>query len=177
MQKLDKSQKKKFNKFKGRKKLDAVYLKRLLKYKNFKISPYTRQLFFFRRKRRFSRFISIRVTSNNVFCCLKDNIRNKTLYSCSSGKYRVKITRKKLRFGVKVVVSSFLKELKSKIKSKNLIVLLSSPIKVRKVLLTHLSDVLKRRSLIVKIKEKKCFNGCKPSKKKRKKRKGLRIFK
>lgn len=177
MQKQDRNQKKKFSRLKARKKKNLIFLKRLLKYKTYKISPYSSQLFSLRRRRRFSRIISIRVTSNNVFCSLKDNKKNKTLFSCSSGKYKIKITRKRLRFGAKIVVNSFLKEIKQKIKLKNLIVLLVSPIKIRKTLLIYLSDVLKHRSLILKIKEKKCFNGCRPSKKKRKKRKGLRIFK
>ena len=35
----------------------------------------------------------------------------------------------------------------------------------------------RQKHILINIQSKKCFNGCRPAKKKRKKQKGLRIFK
>jgi hypothetical protein len=51
------------------------------------------------------------------------------------------------------------------------------PKKIKKLVLEVISNNLKGKNLIIDVKSKKCFNGCRPPKKRRKKQKGLRIFK
>ena len=46
-----------------------------------------------------------------------------------------------------------------------------------KSIIKKLISSLKKNKLIIKSLPVKCFNGCRPKKKKRKKQKGLRIFK
>jgi hypothetical protein len=51
------------------------------------------------------------------------------------------------------------------------------PKKIKKLVLEVISNNLKAKNLIIDVKSKKCFNGCRPPKKRRKKQKCLRIFK
>jgi len=44
---------------------------------------------------KFSHRLHILITSNNIFCNFSDNLSKKTLFICNSGKYKVKITKKK----------------------------------------------------------------------------------
>jgi len=48
---------------------------------------------------------------------------------------------------------------------------------MKKPILEVISINLKDKNIILDVKGKKCFNGCRPPKKRRKKQKGLRIFK
>jgi ribosomal protein S11 len=121
--------------------------------------------------------LSVRVTPNNIFCTLTNLANNKTLSLGSSGKYAIKTSKKKLRFSSKLIIQSFLEDIKKKIKTDPLLINLISPIKIRKAILKQLSGSLKGKDLILNIEEKKCFNGCRSKKNKRKKHKGLRIFK
>ena len=127
----------------------------------------------------FSKCLNIKVTSNNIFCNFKNRLTNQTLVVGSSGKYKIKTTRKKLRYAIKLVLRSFMIEVTSKFTLKTLIIKIVAPIKIRRHIVSFLSEVLKKKTqkLIIKIAHKKCFNGCRPAKKKRKKQKGLRIFK
>ena len=122
--------------------------------------------------------VYIRIRSNNVFCTLVDLKNNITLFNTSSGKYKINTTKKKLKYNTKVIINSFFRDINSNIKSKkNIIVELISPIKTRKQIVRILKQRLKQKNLILHIKENKCFNGCRPQKKKRKKRLTFRIFK
>lgn len=156
-------------------------LKNLLRVKKFlKSKPYKEnfQRFFSPKKlKKFNRYLTIKVTSNNVFCTLVNRSLNKTLCLGTSGKYKIKTSRKRLRHTAKLILSSFFNDIKSKIISTNLIIKLTAPVKIRKQILLFLSENLRKQNLIIKVNEKKCFNGCRPAKKRRKKRKGLRIFK
>jgi len=136
---------------------------------------------FFTKKllRPFSKRLHIKVTSNNIFCNLKTRKKNKTLVFASSGKYKIKTTRKRLRYSIKLVLGAFMNELLLKFTVKRLIIKLIAPKRIKKQIIRFLATFLKDRTkkLIIKILTKKCFNGCRPAKKKRKKQKGLRIFK
>jgi ribosomal protein S11 len=121
--------------------------------------------------------LSIRVTPNNVFCTLKNILRKKTISLGSSGIYKVKTSKKTLRYSTKVILEYFLKTIKKELNSKKVIVNIIGPIRIRKAILKQLKKYFKKSSLILNIENKKCFNGCRPKKKKRKKQKGLRVFK
>jgi ribosomal protein S11 len=132
-------------------------------------------------KKHFKR-INIRITSNNVFCTLVDVLRNKTLVLGSSGKYSVKTSKKTLKFSSRVILESFFEEIKRKLKGQQIIISIVSPRKLRKKIFWFFVNKLRKeikliRKCIFNVEAKKPFNGCKVAKQKRKKRKGLRIFK
>ena len=125
----------------------------------------------------FSKHIFIRVRPNNIFCTLVDRKLNKTLYTTSSGKCNIKTSKKTLRYSSKIVAQSFFDNIKKYSKTDYFLITMSGPKKMNKPILELLSFNLKNKNIIVDVKGKKCFNGCRPSKKRRKKQKGLRIFK
>ena len=122
--------------------------------------------------------ISILIKPNNIFCTLEDLILKKTVLLYTSGRSKLHISKKTLRFNSKILIANFLIILKKYINTKSLLfIMLSGPIRIRKLILKQIASALKRHKLIIYVKAKKCFNGCRPKKKRRKKRKGLRIFK
>jgi ribosomal protein S11 len=134
-------------------------------------------------KKKFIR-LTIRVVPNNIFCTIKDNQSNKVLKSVSSGSYKINLSKKGLRYYAKLVVTSFLKDLRDiKIKfNKSLIVKVIAPVQIRRQIMGVLSSSLlgkfsSKKNAILEVESKKVFNGCRPRKKIRKKRKGLRLFK
>ncbi len=134
--------------------------------------------------------ITIRVKANNIFCTLKK--QNKTLCVGSSGIYKIHISKKILKTNIKIVISKFLLNIKKKIRFSNFFLtiicakkfkkkLLRQILKFRKkIIKKHLKKLkLKNLPLAIKINfnPKKCFNGCRASKKIRKKRRYFRITK
>lgn len=134
--------------------------------------------------------ITIRVTANNIFCTLKKH--NKTLCVGSSGIYKVHISKKILKTNIKIVISKFLLNIKKKIRFSNFFLtiicakkfkkkLLRQILKFRKKILKKQFKKIKNKNLPLAIKinfnPKRCFNGCRASKKIRKKRRYFRITK
>lgn len=144
------------------------------------------------------KILTIRIKPNNVFCTLKNLISNR-MVSGSSTKYKVKMSKKTLRYNYKIVIRSFLEETKKVLKTKFLFVCIVAPRRIRRDLLRILKKKLmfKPKSilklspnkdeeeivrkhphlLMFDFYAKKCFNGCRARKKKRKKQRGLRIYK
>ena len=62
-------------------------------------------------------------------------------------------------------------EINSKYTFKTLIINIIAPIKIRRYIVSVLGKVLKKKNkkLIIKVAHKKCFNGCRPAKIRRKK--------
>jgi len=121
--------------------------------------------------------VTIKLTPNNVFCTLKNIKTSKTLLTRSSGSYKISVSKKKLKFSNKLILQLFIRELKPFIKDNLIILQLSGPLKLRKSIIKQFAISLKSKELIIKTKELKCFNGCRPKKKKRKKQKGLKVYK
>ncbi len=113
--------------------------------------------------------LSIKITSNNVFCTFYNLKQKTTIAVGSAGKYNIKTSKKKLRYSTKSVLQSFLKSLKKKIRIKQLLLKITGPIRIRKRLLKDLGVHLKNVNLIIETKNLTCFNGCRAPKKKRKK--------
>lgn len=135
------------------------------------------------RKTKFLR-LTVRVVPNNMFCHLKDTKTNTVLRSVSSGSYNMKVSKKGIRNYSKLIANAFLKDLRDKsVKlNKPLIAKIIAPVGIRKPLLTIFKNSLfkkfnTKKRLLLEIASKKVFNGCRPRKKVRKKRKGLRLFK
>lgn len=153
-----------------------VFLRKHLRYKLYR--PFSSLPFYFRKKKK-KLFLTITIKSNNIFCNLKNFSTNRTFKFCSAGKYKIKVTRKSLRYMFKPTLELFFREIKKIIRKFFLCVIVLAPLRFRKQILKflHFKFLKMKKRCIVKIKEKKCFNGCSVKKKRRKKRKGLRIFK
>ena len=126
---------------------------------------------------RFNLRLSINISSNNIFLNLGKITHFNTIKKASSGLYGIKVTKKKLKHTVCVVLQKFLNKIKLIIHRHNLIIILTSPKFLRKKILKLFRDSFLRRNIFIKINPLKCFNGCRPKKKKRKKRARLNIFK
>lgn len=127
--------------------------------------------------------ITIKVRINNVFCTFKNLNTNKMIFGRSAGIYKLKVSKKTLKFNTLRIIKQFFNEIKrflKPIKHKQIFYLkLSSPIRIRLKIFRIFIQSTKRHSVMrfINILEKKAFNGCRPIKTKRKKGKGLRVFK
>jgi ribosomal protein S11 len=140
-------------------------------------NPSFRQIFNKNVFTKFSKRISIKIGPNNVFCTLFDNNLKKILYTTSSGKCGINTSKKVLRYSVKIVLQSFFDNIKKYLSGDHFLITIIGPKKIKKMVLETIALNLKGKNLIIDVKSKKCFNGCRPPKKRRKKQKGLRIFK
>jgi ribosomal protein S11 len=127
------------------------------------------------RKFRVNLFAVIRVTPNNIFCTLFELRSGKILYVLSAGKLKIKISKKGLKFSSKIIIQSFINRLRKYPRKHPLFVRLVGPIKIRKQILRQITPLVAMRRTVITVKENKPFNGCRPSKKKRQKRKGLKV--
>ena len=85
-----------------------------------------------------------------------------------------------MKFVLKNVIKIFYTKINTLLENDtNLIfVEITTPLKVRRILIKSLSLFKKKKkNIIINIKPKKCFNGCIPPKKVRKRKKKMRIFK
>jgi ribosomal protein S11 len=120
--------------------------------------------------------INIKVTPNNIFCNLTTNNQKKTIILLSGGILKLNISKKKLKFASKYVLQKFLKNLRN-LQKTFILINIKGPIKIKKNILKQLLHSLKGYKILIDINSNKCFNGCRPKKIKRKKRKGFRILK
>jgi hypothetical protein len=128
--------------------------------------------------------LNVNITPNNVFCNLKDTQKNLMLSNISAGSYKLNVSKKGVRHYSRQIVISFLKDLRAKniVFDKQLVTKITAPVNLRKPILDIFKNSLfkksaSRQKLIIDIPSKKVFNGCRPSKKIRKKRQGMRLFK
>ena len=154
------------------KKLGKLILK---KTKYFKRKKFRKIFKFLSRKIKYN--INIKITPNNIFCILKDNNKNKTILLISAGILHLKISKKKLKFVNKILIQNFIDKINKKLKQKTCIVKISGPKKITKFISKKLILSLIKTKLLINILNKKIFNGCRAKKARKKKRKGLRVFK
>ena len=125
--------------------------------------------------------ITIRVTPNNVFCTLKDLIQNKIIVIKSAGLVKLKVSKKTLKFANKLIVQNFIEQILPILQSKTeqkVILSIRGPIKIKKTIVKQFTLLaLKRILLVLQVLNIKCFNGCRPKKKKTKKTKKLTCIK
>lgn len=120
--------------------------------------------------------IYIKVCQNNIFCTLKNVYNNKILLNLSCGMLKLDTSKKKLNYNLKFILETFFKNANSYLKvNKNFIIQIISAKKFRKKILNLLKYKFKKKNVILRTKKNKCFNGCRPSKKKRKKRVVLKV--
>jgi hypothetical protein len=167
--------------------------------KQFRLKIYNKKLFSVRNykifiNKIFVNKIVIRVKGNNFFCTfleLKKNINSidRILQADSAGKYKLKTSKKNIKFNLPIVLFTFLKRLKKnraifvteksrrgQIFFKNIIIKIIAKLGIRREILTLLNDFVKGNKMIY-LQPKKCFNGCRAVKARRKKRLHFRIFK
>lgn len=126
--------------------------------------------------------IDVSLFSNNVFCSLKDVKLNKLLCRSSAGKYKIKVSKKSLKYASKLIITNFFKELKKRkiyFLTPLILVLVAPSNLKKKTLLTilRLLKYIKNKRIMVFIKPKKVFNGCRVKKQIRKKQKRYAIYK
>lgn len=167
--------------------------------KQFRLKLYNKNLFSFRNykvfiNKIFVNKIVIRVKGNNFFCTflkLKKNTNSidRILQADSAGKYKLKTSKKNIKFNLPIVLFTFLKRLKKnkaifvtgksrrgKIYFKNIIIKIIAKLRIRRKILKLLNDFVKGNKMFY-LQPKKCFNGCRAVKARRKKRLRFRIFK
>jgi len=140
-------------------------------------------------KKFFNNKIVVRVKSNNFFCTfLNFNINSKKeqiIQADSAGKYKLKASKKNIKFNLPIVLNTFIKKLeKNKYITRNkknqvsnvVIIKIIAKSRIRKKILRRFTNFFKGVSLYY-LQPKKCFNGCRASKSRRKKRLRFRIFK
>jgi hypothetical protein len=133
--------------------------------------------------------INIKIKQNNIFCTLRKNQKIKKI--ASAGLYKIRISKKFLKLNYKKVIKLFLKKIKKKITFNNLLLNISCSKKFRKKILRQVLKFRKKyykqfsykykkknyaELFAISFKNKKCFNGCRPKKKIRKKRRRFRVF-
>lgn len=169
-------QEKKLNFIKEKLTKKLIRLRRLYSKNTNSFNIYFKRILHFFKTRNKSKKIYIRLTQNNLFCTLTNN-KYKTLLTSSSGKYKIKTSKTKLRFSSSIILKSFLKEIIPKILDSKLLITVIAPKSLKKKIIVQLQETLRNENIFIEVSEKKTFNGCRPKKQKRKKRKGLRIFK
>jgi ribosomal protein S11 len=120
--------------------------------------------------------LTFNVTQNNIFCTLINN-KNNILFVTSSGKEKIATSKKTLKYSARNITISFLKKIKRYFRKIIFLIKIKAPLRIKINLLRILGKIIDKKYTFIYIKNNKCFNGCKPPKKKRKKRHGLRIFK
>jgi ribosomal protein S11 len=121
--------------------------------------------------------IYIKVCQNNIFCTLRNIHTNQILFTLSCGILKLDTSKKKLNYNIKFILETFLKNVNLYLRNyKNLIIQIVSIKKYRKKILGIFRSKLKNKNIILRTKKNKCFNGCRPSKKRRKKRMFLKLL-
>jgi len=126
--------------------------------------------------------ITIRMTQNNIFCYIGNIVTNKTILKLSSGNVKINITKKTLKFHSTRIIPYFFSLLRSKIIRSvinvNFIVPKSIKKKIFFLVLSKFKKLRKKKYFfkLFVFRGKKCFNGCRAPKLKRKKRHKFRIL-
>lgn len=165
---------KKFFKFRKKEKLKDTLFSR----KKFLLF-FKRKLYYYK-DFKFNKSLIIRVKANNVFCTFNNNNNDKkTIFSCAASRYKIKITAKRLKYQIARILTFFYQDIKTKIKSRYLVIKIIAPQSLRVKLYylcirlfskLKIKQKIEQRSILYYIKDYKSFNGCRVKKKRRKKR-------
>ncbi len=147
----------------------------------------TKKEIFFRTTKTWTHRIVIKVCSNNIFCTLVDTTTGQVLCAASAGQYKIKITKKRLKKQHKPFLKKFFATIWPKLGVGGLMIFITAPVRMRKKIISLLLNLRSyrfkskktggRRAIFIKVRRKKCFNGCQSANRRRKKRKGIRITK
>ncbi len=119
---------------------------------------------------------NIKITPNNIIIALTDKL-GQLKYLTSAGKLGLACSKRTLKFVVKMVLAHFFTHLKKKKIAEAIYFRITAPKHFRRRVLKSImkKEIRAGRNLLEGL-SKLPFNGCRPPKERRKKRKGLRIF-
>lgn len=122
--------------------------------------------------------ITIHVKPNNIFCTLANIYKKRVLSHYNTGMFFIKTTKKRLKQNLVKVLFFFLKKIYKRLK-KTVILNLIVPKNLKKKLFKQISSMFltRQKHILINVQSKKCFNGCRPPKKQRKKHKYNVLFK
>lgn len=122
--------------------------------------------------------ITIHVKPNNIFCTLANIYKKKVIAHYNTGMFCLKTTKKRLKQNIIKVLFFFFKKIYKRLK-KTIILNLIVPQNLKKKILKQISSMFltRQKHILINIESKKCFNGCRPPKKQRKKHKYNSLFK
>lgn len=122
-------------------------------------------------------FAYIKISPNNTLTTLTTKT-GKVLYSLSAGKLNLRSSKRTYKYVYKIILEKFFKYLLQKEILTNIYFKITAPKLLRKRLLKNiLLPRIKGKNCAVEMQRLLPFNGCRPPKKRRKKRQGLRVFK
>ena len=122
--------------------------------------------------------ITIHVKPNNIFCTLANIYKKRVISHYNTGMFFIKTTKKRLKQNIVKVLFFFFKKIYKRLK-KTIILNLIVPKNLKKKLFKQISSMFlnRQKHILINIQSKKCFNGCRPPKKQRKKHKYSLLFK
>lgn len=139
---------------------------------------------------KFLKKIQIKIKQNNIFFTFFDLKQKKILQIGSSGVYKIKVSKRKLKYFFQDLIIFFFKRLEKWCKNLNHTIFnIIAPITFRKKICVIIKKEIKnfnsnsykrinkKVNIIINIEAKKCFNGCRERKKIKKKRRLYKIFK
>jgi hypothetical protein len=112
-----------------------------------------------------------------MFCHVIDLRKKTTLLKINSGFLKIKITKKRINYVIKPILNYFFDKINLLKIKKSLLFSVIVPARNRRLVLKHTWRSFNTKRKMLFVVSKKCFNGCRPPKKRRKKRQGLRLFK
>ena len=161
------------------KKIVTSYDLKTSKLQKKKINKLLFKNFFFEKfKHNFSKpknIVYIKINPNNTMITWTDKQGN-VIYKVSAGMLGLHSSKKNYKLINNLVISEFFKKLKSEKKNKFILFKLSAPKILRRRILRRLKFFLRNKNFFENLRTLS-FNGCRPSKVRRKKRKGLRLYK
>ena len=132
--------------FSSRQEKGLKRLRRLYKYKlgllNKKYTDIVGNLKIFKLK------IILRVRPNNIFCTLKNLDSDKILINKSSGTYNLQISKKKLKYNIKMMLQFFFKDIEIYYKKeRNVLIEVTCGIRIRKQIIKFLKQKIRKKIL------------------------------
>jgi hypothetical protein len=128
-------------------------------------------------EKNFDTIMIIRTKPNNIFVTLTKVLPVQTLLNVSAGRFKINVSKKTLKFNLKLILQKVFNSLKSFLAKHKTLIKLIIPINRRVQILKLIGGYTKNRGVAIQLVGMKAFNGCRVKKKRRKKRKKLRIFK
>lgn len=122
--------------------------------------------------------ITIHVKPNNIFCTLANIQKKRVLSHYNTGMFFIKTTKKRLKQNLIKVLFFFFKKIYKRLK-RTVVLDLIVPKNLKKKLFKQISTTFltRQKHILINIPSRKCFNGCRPPKKQRKKHKYSLLFK
>jgi hypothetical protein len=122
--------------------------------------------------------ISIKIIQNNVFCTFTNLFFNKILYSTSSGKANIAISKNKQRYNSYLIINLFFDKIKKYLTDSHYILELTVPVIFRYSIMKRISKYFTRKKLYIFLNPQKVYNGCKVKKFRRTgKKKNIKLLK